>query len=290
MKPLAKYVLSVPERVVRSTSALAGGLVREIGNATLPAGVRRTRMYQTMVESTLRFLIQQVGKVEGAYPAEDQLAKNFLLRRTLGDGLDIAGIAAFSASPMWVLAALADISGTGRHLMDEITCSLKAEGLLDAGTKFETMDQMLDGLERTVGTLVTSLRFPPLEVAELRREWAALKEAAKSIPAPRRPRVEVVRGEWEKLQAEAAAQERSVFELSSLMALATVRALPGNLRWLSKVTKTATVQTGRFFGEGLLDHYRTTLGDIREAGFVEYWRNEFRPYLRAAALQWKKQG
>src|SRR5437016_932159 len=82
----------------------AAGLLRELGNITLPKAVRRTRLYQTMVESTLRFLIEQVGEVEGAYPAEGKLAENFLLQRTVGDGIDLAGLAAFHASPVWVLA------------------------------------------------------------------------------------------------------------------------------------------------------------------------------------------
>ena len=35
----------------------------------------------------------------------------------------------------------------------------------------------------------------------------------------------------------------------------------------------------------LLSHYRGTLTDIREAGFVKYWAAQFRPYLRSAAAQ-----
>jgi hypothetical protein len=45
------------------------------------------------------------------------------------------------------------------------------------------------------------------------------------------------------------------------------------------------LRTGRFFAEGLLDHYRLTLGEIRETGYLAYWGREFRPYLRAAAEQ-----
>jgi hypothetical protein len=37
--------------------------------------------------------------------------------------------------------------------------------------------------------------------------------------------------------------------------------------------------------EGLLEHYRTTLEEIRGAGYAAYWVREFRPYLKAAVLQ-----
>ena len=282
---LGPYLLSLPERVLRSASALSAGLVREIGNVTLPAGVRRTKLYQTMVESTLRFLVEQVGQVDGAYPAEDKLAENFLLKRALGDGIDLAGLAAFHASPVWVLAALADISGAGRQLIDEISASLKDEGLLDPNTRFENVDQILDGLERTAGQLATSIRFPPLDVPGLRKEWSALKASARTIPPPSLPSPSLVREQWDDLKREAAGQGLTVLELSSLIGLSTVRAVPANLMWLSRCARTATLRTGQFFAAGLFDHYRTTLKEIRDTGYLAYWTREFRPYLRAAAMQ-----
>jgi hypothetical protein len=285
MTPLNKYLVSLPERVLRSVSALSAGLVREIGEVILPGRIRRTKLYQTMVETTLRFLIEQVGQVPGVYPGEGQLAENFLLKRTLGDGLDLAGIVAFHASPVWVLAALADISGAGRQLMDEIAASLKDEGLLDRNVSFENLDQVLDGLERTAGQLASSLRFPPIDTASLRKEWIALKEAVNTIPPRSLPPPELVREQWNELKETAVAQQRSVFELSSLIALSTVRRVPERLMWLSDCARTATLGAGRFFAEGLLDHYQTTLREIQQVGYVAYWAREFRPYLRAAAQQ-----
>jgi hypothetical protein len=284
----SQYVVSLPERVLRSVALLAAGLIREIGNLALPAGVRKTRLYKTMIESTLRFLIEQVGEIEGAYPSEDKLAERFLLKRALGDGIDVIGMIAFHASPVWVLAALADVSGAGRQLMDEITTSLKDEGLLDGNANFETVDKILDGLERTGGQLATSIRFPPLDIAGLRKDWADFKEAARTIPLHSRPSPELMRGQWEALKAEAAAQHRTVFELASLVALSTVRAVPENLTWLSRCARTATSTTGHFFAAGLLSHYDNTLKEIHEVGYLAYWTREFRPYLLAAAKQFSK--
>jgi hypothetical protein len=238
-----------------------------------------------MVDTTLRFLIEQVGQVEGAYPAENQLAENFLIKRTLGDGIDLAGLAAFHASPVWVFAALADLSGAGRQFMEEIAASLKEEGLLDKDARFEGVDQILDGLERTSGRLAESLRFPPLDVASLRKEWSALKEAARTIPPRNLPSPELLRRRWDELQHEAAVQHRSVFELSSLMALSTLRTAPANLLKLSRSAGTATWRMGQMFASGLLEHYESVLQDIRATGYLAYWTREFRPYLRGAATQ-----
>ncbi len=281
----APYLLSLPERVLRSGSALAGGLVRELGNVALPAAVRRTKLYSNLVDGTLRFLIEQVGQVEGAYPPEGRLAADFAARRAAGNGIEWIGIVAFRLSPVWVLAALADVSGAGRQLIQEIAGVLKQEGLLDRDTNFENVDQILNGLESSAGRMAEAFNTPPLDIAGLREEWAAIRRELACIPPRRLPSADLVRRNWEELKKEAAAQKRSVFELSSLLALATITRLPENLRWLSRCARVAARRTGQVFGASLLDHYTLALGEIRQAGFVTYWTREFRPYLKGAAEQ-----
>ena len=82
MSRLMPFLVSLPERVLRSVTALASGLVREIGEVTLPQAVRHSQLYQNLVEATLRFLIAEVGQVQGVYPpSEEKLAEDFLLDR-----------------------------------------------------------------------------------------------------------------------------------------------------------------------------------------------------------------
>lgn len=286
---MAHYVVSLPERVVRSATALAAGLLRELGNVAVPAAVRRTRLYYSLVDSTLRFLLEQVGQVEGVYPAEGHLAEDFAIRRAAGNGLELIGILTFRASPVWVMAALADISGTGRALIREIAEALRQEGLLDPETRFETMDQLLDGLERSAGRAAEAVNTPPLNVAELRQEWEALRREVGSIPRPQLPSPELVTRLWQKLGSQAAAQGRSVFEVSALVALSAVSALPEGVRWLSRSARTAARRTSELFAGALLDHYGRALEEIGREGFLPYWSRQFRPYLRAAAAQFSPQ-
>ena len=285
MTKIDRYLLSLPERVVRSAAAIAAGVVREVGEIVLPRRLRRTVLYRNMVDSTLRFLIEKVGEVEGTYKEEGRLADNFLIERTVGDGIDLAGLVAFHASPVWIMAALADLSGAGRDLFNDITSSLKQQGLLDPDTEFENVEQVLDGLERTAGQLTKSLRRPPLNIEALRQQWASLKQAAASISPIHMPTPELVRSQWTELQDAARNQQQSVFHLSSVLALSAVRALPEHLLWLTKSAGAATLRTGQFFASGVLDHYRNTLKEIHKIGYLEYCQHEFRPYLHAAAEQ-----
>jgi hypothetical protein len=282
---LNPYLLSLPERAVRSATALASGLLREIGAVTIPRTVRNSRLYQNLVETTLRFLIEQVGQVEGVYATEEQLAENFLLRRTAGNGIELVGILAFRASPVWVLAALADVSGAGRYLIQEIAGSLKDEGLLDRETDFTSVDQMLDGLERSAGRLASAVNTPPLDVATLREEWASLQNDLARIPPKNRPSLESVNHVWTEMTHEAREQQRTVFEVSSLMAMSAIAAIPQKARWLSASARHAAGKTSSIVAGVLLDDYRNTLKAIHERGYVRYAAHQFRPYLYAAVSQ-----
>src|SRR3984957_16972330 len=189
-------MLSLPERVIRSLGALSGGLLREIGNVALPASVRQTTLYRTMVDVALRFLIEEVGQVEGVYPSEGRLAENFLLKRTASHGIAALGI----------LAAPADVTGGGRKLIQEISHALKEEGLLEGDAPFETMEQVLDGLEKTSEHLTETLNLPPLNIAALRGEWNQLKTDLAAIPPKHLSPLDRVEAVWRDLQLAAQQQ------------------------------------------------------------------------------------
>ena len=188
-------------------------------------------------------------------------------------------------SPIWVLAALADATGGGRKLILEIADALKEEGLLDRDVRFETMDQVLLGLEKTSDHMAVTLNMPPVDIAGLRREWERLKVELAAIPPKRMPAPERIEGVWRQLRASAGQQGRTVFGMSSLLAISTVAHVPANMVWLSRAARSAMRRTGRVLGDAILDHYTEALADISRTGFLAYWSREFRPYLRGAAGQ-----
>lgn len=279
------YLLSVPERVLRAAVGLGAGMAREVGELALPERVRRSQLYQNLVDSTLRFLIEQVGGVEALSSDAGSIPDDFLARRTAGNVVEALGIVAFRASPVWVLAALADVCGTGRVLIPEISDALKAQGLLEKDAQFTSVDEMLDGLERTSTRLAATINTPPLDVAALRQDWIGIRDAARSLQPASLPSREAIAGVWSQLKAESARQNRSVFETSSMMALSAARSVPDGVRWLSASALVGATRAGQVFAAALLDHYRQTLNEIRATGYVAYAHQQLRPYLRAAVNQ-----
>ncbi len=284
------FVLSLPERLLRSLGAVSGGLLRELGAVVLPSRVRRTALYRTMVEVTLRFLIRELGQVEGVYASEGQLAegtlaRDFLLQRGASHGIELLGLLTLHVSPVWILAALADATGAGHTLIRQISQALKEEGLLDKDAQFETADQLLDGLEKTSGHLADTLNLPPLNIAGLRREWTQFRNELGRLNPQNLPALPNLEKIWADLVHSARSERRTVFAVCSTLALSSLAELPANLSWLSRVARTATRRTGEVVGSALLTHYKEALQEISSVGFPAYWSRQFRPYLRAAAQQ-----
>ena len=279
------YLLSLPERIARSALGFGAGVAREVGEVALPRGIRSGQLYHNLVETTLRFLIEDVGGVEGVYRTGDTLPENFLARRSAGNVVEALGIVAFRASPVWVLAALADVCGMGRQLIPEIAEALKAQKLLENETQFTSVDQMLDGLERTASRVAGTINTPPLDVPGLRQEWRAIREEARGLQPDSLPSRETISAMWSQLGEESARQNRSIFETSSMMAVSAVRELPEQVRWLSASARVGATRTGQIFAAALLDHYRLTLNDIQKVGYLTYAGRQFQPYVRAAMNQ-----
>jgi hypothetical protein len=277
------YLLSLPERVIRSALGLSAGLLREVGEVVLPRGVRSTQLYKSLVDVTLRYVIEQVGGAKGIYPAAEPQPDDFLARRGAGNAIELLGIVAFRISPVWVLAAMADLSGLGRRLIPEIADALKAQGLLEKETQFYSVDQLLDGLERTSSRLAEAFNTPPLDVAGLRKEWAAIRSEARGLKPKGLPSPEAIGNQWEALKQESARQGRSVFETSSAMAISAVRALPGRARWLSASARVGAAHAGKLLSAAILEHYHQTLNELREVGYLTYAKRQLSPYMRACA-------
>ena len=75
-------------------------------------------MNQNLVDATLRYLTEKVGGVESVRDAGSDIPDDFVARRAAGNAVEVLGVVAFRASPVWVLAALADLCPSARVLTE----------------------------------------------------------------------------------------------------------------------------------------------------------------------------
>src|SRR5260370_12170734 len=98
-----------------------------------------------------------------------------------------------------------------------------------------------------MGVQTGALPISPRDVEGLRKEWIAFRENVGKIPPQNLPSAELLRGHWEELKAEAAAQHKPVFAVSSLMALSAISRTPDTLLRLARAPNKAVWRTVPFF-------------------------------------------
>ena len=182
----ASFLLSLPERAIRSLVAGLAGAIHESAQVLLPRFVRQSRLYEASAKNLLRISIELVGAVEGTSSAEPDAPapKELALRKGAGNVVEVSSIAAFGFSPLWLLAAASDVAHGSRVYLAALTDELKAASVLRPEAEFSSVDELLGAFEGGSGTAARLIDIPPLELAELRRSFAELRDHAGDLPGP----------------------------------------------------------------------------------------------------------
>ena len=78
-------------------------------------------------------------------------AKKLAVRKTAGNAMELGSIAAFGFSPLWLLAAAADVTRGTRVYLDTLVQELKQAGVLADDAHLGSVDELLGALEGASG-------------------------------------------------------------------------------------------------------------------------------------------
>ena len=121
----------------------------------------------------------------------------------------------------------------------------------------------MSALESTSGVLADTVDVPPLNVPSVRTSWQELQKQAAELPDA--AGLEKI---YSDLKLAARREDRSVLEISSVVALGAVR---------------AGVKLGNVH---VFDYYRGALRTIAEEGLLTYLHRTSIPYLTRAGLHY----
>jgi hypothetical protein len=253
------YLASLPERTARAGAALTGGLVYEASEVVLPLAVRRSKQYQAIVGRLLRIIIELVGGVEGVYPAQEMPVRELLVRKTAGNVVELSSFLAVGWSPVWLLAGASDLVGGTKVYLRTLVAELQDAGILAPEADVSSFEELLTALEDTSGVLADTVDVPPLNITSVRTSWQELQRQAADLPD-----AATLEKIFSELQLAARQEDRSVLEISSMVALGAVR-------------------TGVRLGNvHIFDYYRYALRTIVEEGLLSFLRRTSTPYLTRA--------
>ena len=259
----ASFLVSLPERAFRTIAATLGGLLHETFQLALPRLVRRSRLYEATAKNLLRVTIELVGGVAPAAPVAGEFepdAGRLAVRKGAGNVVELGSIAAFGFSPLWILAAAADVSRGSRTYLDAFVAELVREGILPAESSPGSVDELLGALEGVSGTSARLVDMPPLELSALRDSLEEIRRDASSLPSG-----EELARVFEGLREAARREQATLLEVSVGVGLAFFN---------------SARHVGR---QHLLDPYAEDLRPVRSEGLGAYARRVSRPYAEAVA-------
>jgi hypothetical protein len=270
------FGLSLPERAVRSTTALVGGTLQEATLILIPPAFRSSRSYTMFIQQSLDFLLTEVGNVERADPAAAS-QKDLIARKAVGGFLDLAGVATLHLSPMTVLALVSDIAYGSSAYLKELSDELKKVGVIDQNTTIDHAKDLLDAIQNASKVSSQALDAPPLSVDGLKDTIAQTTEAVRRIdPTKLLPQSELQKM-WGDIRDIAGKEGVSPFEVSSTLALHAA----SKVGTLGQGALSSVTVAGNMFDRHILDHYRTGLDSIRKQGLFSMLAATYGPYTSA---------
>lgn len=272
------YSLSVPERALRSSASLVGGAVRETATLLVPQAFQSSKTYTVMVQQMLDFVVEDIGGVERkATDEESTVVENFVARKTVGNFVEMAGLATMHVSPLTVLAVLSDVAYGSQAFLREWGEELKQQGVIDENSTINHVDDLLSSVAAASSTTATAFDTPPLSVDGLRQTIEETRRSVAGIdPTKVIPQAELDRI-WREMHELATREGVTLVELSTTMTLHSL----GRVGKLGSGALSGVRVAGNIFDQHIIDHYRTALVDINRNGVYATLAQSAAPYIGA---------
>ena len=162
------YGLSLPERTIRSTSAIVSGAVNQSAELLVPQAFRSSKSYDVLVKQMLDFLAHDVGGVKRDSPVQSDV-EDFVARKTIGGFVDLAAMPLLHVSPLTVLAIVSDVAYGSQTYLNELTAELKQHGVIAENSTIDHAADLLAAITDTSSKAADAMGAPPLSISWTRK-------------------------------------------------------------------------------------------------------------------------
>ncbi len=267
------YSLSLPERVARGMIGTASSTARDLAKLAVPDAMKEAQLYRLTVEKMLGFLADDVGKLASAEPSpsgedgehdpasgdDDQ----FVVKKAVGNVIDVGGLAVLHVSPVWVLAVVSDVAFGAKTYLNALVGELKEQGVIEGSETIDGVDQLLAALQRTSGSLADSLDTPPVTTEQLQKTVDELRAHAKEVDLTKLISKDDMARVWSEIEETVRVENRSLLEVSNAVAMMTYSQMVRAGRGAVGSVKVAL----DLFSDNVVDYYLGAFAKIREKGY-----------------------
>lgn len=292
MRREMNYMLSLPERSVRSLAALVGGTTSLLTDTLFPEALRGTTLYRLFVGDMQRFMIEKVAQVQQEQAAQAAQATpaasddpHYVPKKMVGSAIETAGLLTMHFSPLWVFAIAGDAAAGSGVFLNRLVEQLKANGVIAGDVQVGGLTDLLNAVQDATCRSVSAIDTPPLsqeEIAKLASDLTQTYGQMFSRVNDLLPRFETI---WEKMKQVAQQQNATLEQLEGVL---TIDVAEWGRKSIGAVF--AVGQTGAgLFGEQFLDSYARTLDVVSQEGLTGYLNRRMLPFLSAAAAHFNRE-
>jgi hypothetical protein len=276
------YMLSLPERTVRSLAAVAGGTTNFLAETLFPDAVRDSSLYKVLIGDMQRFVTQQIARM----PADEKATSvgpaagspDYVQRKVVGGALETAGLFAMHLSPLWVFALAGDAAAGSNVFLNRLVAQLKENGVIPKDTQVDGVTDLLGAIQDASRRSASAVDTPPLSREELSKLAGDMTDSYKKIFGKARDLLPRIDDLWKRLTETASRENISLERLSGMLAVDVAEV---GRRGLGAAM--AVGQTGAdLFGDKILTSYARTLDDMTKRGVSDYISDKMKPFLDTA--------
>ena len=276
-----QYTLSLPERAIRSTAAIVGGIAQQSATMLVPSAFQDSKTYQTFVKQMLDMVAHDIGGTEREAgeeaPDKDAQIEGYVAKKTVSTFVDLAGMATLHVSPMTILAVMSDVAYGSNVYLKQLGEELKREGVIDPESTIDQAADLLEAIGSASGKAADRFDRPPLSLEGLQETIEEAQESVGTLdPTKIIPQAETSRM-WNEMQQMADAQDVDILDVSSAMTMYTLN----QVATVSKGALTTIRVTGKLLDEHLFDHYWQGLQRINDEGIWQIFATSSQPYIEA---------
>jgi hypothetical protein len=275
------YLLSLPERGIRSLAAVAGGATLLLTETLLPEPVLDSTLFRVTIGDLQQFLIERVAGMEGTAlrgMPRRQLEGDYFPRKMAGSVIETAGLFWYRFSPIWVFAIAGDAAAGSQVFLQRLVAQLKANNVLPEEAEPTSLAELLSAVETASRSSADAVNLPPLSEAELRQTAVTLRDNYGRLFANTKDLLPRFESLWNRMETVAEEQDASTAKVGGVMSLD----LAG---WGQKGAGSVAAfgqTSGELLDEYILESYAKTLDGIAAEGLPRYMSSRIMPFLETA--------
>jgi len=275
------FLLSIPERTIRSLAAVGGGTAVLLTETLIPPTLQQSTLYRVTIGDFQQFLIEQVAQMDNSVLATVKtrdLENNFMPRRVAGSVVDAAGLLWVRFSPLWVFAIASDAATGSKVFLHRLTAQLKENGVLAEETQVDSLSELLDALHAASDASAQTVNMPPLSGEDIKQTAEDLRQSYGRLftnTTNLLPRLESL---WSQMETVSTEEGTSTAKVSGVMTLDLVEWGKKGLDTITAVSQTG----GDLLGEYILTSYAQTLDNLAAEGLPRYFSRKMTPFAETA--------